>query len=49
MYENGKRNIYETFVKLNWKSINFMLLIFSVPGGMHKCFVSDSSTKGKKG
>ena len=26
-----------------------MLLIFSVPGGTYKCFVSDSGTKGKKG
>jgi len=24
------------------------MLIFSVSGGMHKCFVSDSGTKGKK-
>jgi hypothetical protein len=47
MYVNGKRKIYEIFIKLNWKSINFMS-IFSVPGGMHKCFVSDSGTKGKK-
>jgi hypothetical protein len=26
-----------------------MLLIFSVPCGMYKCFVSDNGTKGKKG
>lgn len=48
MYVKENRTIYETYMKLHQKSTNFMLSIFSVLGGMNKCFVSDSGTRGKK-
>jgi hypothetical protein len=46
MYFYEQKNIYELFIKFNWKNTTSVLLIFSVPGCMRKCFVCDSDTQG---
>jgi len=43
-----RKNIYESFMKLNWKSTNCTLLIYSVPGGTHTYFVRGCGTWGKE-
>ena len=40
--------MYEVFIKLNYKSTNCVLLIFSVPVGPLKYFAPNSCKQGKE-
>lgn len=48
IFQLKKRN-QEVFIKLNQKSTNCTLLIYSLPGDTCKYFVHDSGTQGTEG